>query len=51
MHRYLRQEIRDHELRHVVYGQRDGGASGAARQRADDGDWKLDGGLYNRCGP
>src|SRR5262249_11275507 len=50
MHRYLWQEICDHKLRHVVHGQRHGGAAGTSWQRVDVGHWKLDGGVCDRRG-
>ena len=48
MHRHLWPQIRHHELRLVVHGERDGRAPGSAWQRADDLDRQLDGGFRDR---
>src|SRR6266516_1679697 len=50
LHRHLRQEIRDHELRHALYGQGHGGALGAARQCADHGDRHVECSVHRRGG-
>jgi hypothetical protein len=50
LHRHLRQEIRNRELRHALYGQGSGRSAGAAGQRACFRNRKLDRGLCGGIG-
>src|SRR5262249_21853255 len=42
LYRYLREEVRNGQLRHVVYGQGNGRSPGSVRQCADRGYRELD---------